>query len=49
MMASLEGRLDVVRELLKAGADRNLRNKKRETAIDIATAAGHAEIAQLLK
>ena len=37
------------RALLKAGADRNLRNKKRETAIDITTAAGQAEIAQPLK
>jgi ankyrin repeat protein len=34
---------------LHAGADRTLRNKKRETAIDVAIASGRAEIVQLLK
>jgi len=48
-MGSQEGQVEVVRALLNAGADRNLRNKKRETASDIATASGHAAIAQLLK
>jgi ankyrin repeat protein len=43
-----EGHAEAVKALLNAGADRNLRNKKRETAIDIAAASGHAEIAPLL-
>jgi ankyrin repeat protein len=49
MIASQEGKLDVVKTLLSARADRTLRNKKRETAADIAVASGHPEIAQLLK
>jgi ankyrin repeat protein len=49
MISSSQGHANVVGELLKAGADRTLRNKKHERAIDIATAAGHAEITQLLK
>jgi serine/threonine-protein phosphatase 6 regulatory ankyrin repeat subunit B len=49
MIASHEGRADIVKALLNAGADRTLRNKKRDTAVDVATASGHAEIVQLLK
>jgi ankyrin repeat protein len=49
MIASQEGQVDIVKALLDAGADRTLRNKKRETAIDVAVASGHAEIARLLK
>jgi ankyrin repeat protein len=49
MIASYEGRADIVKALLNAGADRTLRNKKRDTAVDVATASGHAEIVQLLK
>jgi uncharacterized protein len=49
MIASQEGKMDVVKTLLNAGADRTLRNKKRETAVDIAVASGHLGIAQLLK
>jgi len=49
MIASHEGWVDIVKALLHAGADRTLRNKKRETAVDVAVASGHAEIVQLLK
>jgi ankyrin repeat protein len=49
MIAADEGRADVVKALVQARADRTLRNKKRETASDVAVASGHAEIARLLK
>jgi ankyrin repeat protein len=49
MIAAREGRADIMRALLQARADRTLRNRKRETARDIAVASGHADIAQLLK
>jgi serine/threonine-protein phosphatase 6 regulatory ankyrin repeat subunit B len=49
MIASHEGRVDILKALLHAGADRTLRNKKRETAIDVAIASGRPEIVQLLK
>jgi len=49
MIASQEGRADIVKALLSAGADRTLRNKKRETAADIAVASGHSGIVALLK
>jgi hypothetical protein len=34
---------------MQAGADRTLKNKKRETAGDIAGATGHATIEQMLR
>jgi ankyrin repeat protein len=49
MIAARAGEAGVVATLIKAGADRNLINKKRETAGDIAAASGHASIAQMLK
>jgi ankyrin repeat protein len=49
MIAARAGRIDIVRTLINAGADRYLRNRKRETAGDIALALGHASIAQMLK
>ena len=49
MISCQEGQTDVVTALLSAGADRTLRNKKRETAADIAMASGHPAIASLLK
>jgi hypothetical protein len=35
--------------LIAAGAERGLRNKKRETARDIAMVSGHETIADMLK
>jgi ankyrin repeat protein len=49
MVAASAGMSNVVRLLIDAGADRNLRNKKRKTAADIAVATGHLVIAQMLK
>jgi ankyrin repeat protein len=49
MIAARAGQTEVVKTLIDAGADRNLRNKKRETASDIATALGHADIVQMLR
>lgn len=49
MVAASAGMSNVVRLLIDAGADRNLRNKKRKTAADIAAATGHLVIAQMLK
>jgi len=49
MIASQEGNADVVKNAAERRADRTLRNKKRETAADIATASGQPAIAQLLK
>jgi ankyrin repeat protein len=49
MIAARTGATDVVKLLVESGADRRLRNKKRETAHDVAVAAGHADIAAMLK
>jgi len=49
MIASEEGQAHIVEALLRFGASRTLRNRKRETAIDLALMSKHAEIAQLLK
>lgn len=53
MIAAQEGYLDVVRLLLHPprgpGADKELRNRRRETAADLAEAAGHQAIAKLLR
>jgi ankyrin repeat protein len=49
MIAARAGYAEVVTALINAGADRSLRNKKRETAGDIAAALGHTNIAQMLK
>jgi hypothetical protein len=38
-----------VRVLLKAGADKSLRNKKRERAADVASAAGYSSVAAALQ
>ena len=40
---------NIVKLLVDAGADRHLRNRQRETARDIAVAAGRADIAAMLK
>ena len=46
--ASHEGRIDIVRELLEAGADPNIKNEDGETALIIASSLGHYEIVKLL-
>jgi ankyrin repeat protein len=49
MRAAWQGHTDVVRELIGAGADPRLRNRNREQAETLATAAGHTHIAQMLE
>jgi ankyrin repeat protein len=49
MMAVRSGHVELVNRLINAGADRRLRNKKRETAGDIAATVGNTAIAQILK
>jgi ankyrin repeat protein len=49
MTAVQEGQVDVVKALLAAGADRKLRNKKPETASDIARLNGRTELLSLLE
>jgi uncharacterized protein len=49
MMAVRAAHLEIVQTLINAGADRRLRNKKRETAGDIAASLGNTTIAQILK
>jgi len=49
MIAAREGQHAVATLLTDTGADRSLRNKRRETATDIAVAAGHTEVAEMLR
>ena len=49
MIAASEGQAATAQALLAAGADRGLRNKKREKAFDVASAAGHLELAEALR
>jgi uncharacterized protein len=49
MLAAQAGNRKIVETLLQVGADRNLRNKQREKAADIARAAGHAEVEVILR
>jgi len=49
MIACAEGHVEAAKALIDAGADRGLRNKKRQTAADIAAVSGHAAITELLK
>ena len=48
MIAAHEDRVEIVQALLDAGANARLRNKKRETAVDIAKLGGHERISQAL-
>ena len=48
MRAAQEGHLEIVRELLKAGADPNKRNRLQMTALMLASQRGEASIVQLL-
>ena len=47
-LASKEGHLDIVTELLKRGANVEAATKKGNTALHIASLAGHEEIVKLL-
>ena len=49
MIAAGEGQAEVVKALLGAGADRGLRNQKRERATDVAKIAGNTALADVLK
>ena len=49
MMAAYEGRTQIASTLVEAGADKRLRNKRRETAAEIALVSGHREVAKLLE
>ena len=49
MMAAREGRTDIAQTLIESGADRHLKNKRRETAAEIAAVAGHEAISKLLE
>jgi ankyrin repeat protein len=48
MLAAGQGNYDVVEELLKAGTDVNFMNTEGQTALDLATDAGHVSISELL-
>lgn len=48
MLAASEGKLEMVRLLLAAGADPLLKNNLGETARDLAKRGGHAEVVRLL-
>jgi len=39
----------VAKALIEAGADRGLRNKKRQTAADVAAATGNSAVVQLFE
>ena len=47
-MASREGHVEVVRELLNGGADAYARSKKNETALMWASRNGHVEVSNVL-
>jgi len=50
MRAALRGNEDVVRFLLKAGADRSLRSSKNNrTAEELAAGKGHGGVVKLLR
>jgi ankyrin repeat protein len=49
MKAAWHGKLEMVRFLVKRGADRFLRNDMGETAADCAAQNSHHEIARLLR
>lgn len=49
MIAAKYNRIDIVKTLLAAGADKNLKNKDGKTALDIATARNFSELSAILK
>ena len=48
MLAAIHGHREMVRQLLAAGADPHLRDPSDQTAAQLALAAGHAQIADLI-
>ena len=48
MGASMNGRLDIVENLIKQGADVNIKNSNRETALILASRCGYLEIVKCL-
>jgi len=49
MLAAAKGHLECVQTLLNLGAKTHLRNKKREKALDLATAGKHQAVMTLLQ
>jgi ankyrin repeat protein len=49
MMASGGGHPEIVKMLLRAGADVNMKAVEGETALSVAKEEGHSEVVQLLK
>lgn len=49
MMASSNGDKEMVRELLRRGADRNVKDSSGKTALDIAREKNHSEVINLLE
>ena len=47
--AAVQGHVEVVQLLLEAGADTTIRNGAGKTAKDFAQAAGHGEVAAILR
>ena len=47
MLASAAGHGEIVKALLEAGADRGLRNKRRQSAVDSATSGQSAVVEPL--
>ena len=49
MLASHEGRIEVVQLLLEKGADVNVKEKTGKTALSMASSKGHENVVKLLK
>ncbi|MEI6219015.1 MAG: ankyrin repeat domain-containing protein [bacterium] len=49
MVAAREGHLGIAEQLLKSGADVNIRDFRNHTAIDYALENGHPDVAELLR
>lgn len=49
MSAAAEGKLEMVRLLLEAGATANLKNNLGETALDLAIRGGHTKVTELFR
>ncbi len=49
MVAAEYGHLDIIKELVKAGVDINVKNKDNKTALDLAKEKVRTEIVQYLE
>jgi ankyrin repeat protein len=47
-VATNENHIEVVRALLRAGADHRVKNQNGKTALDLASSKGHRDIEELL-